>query len=557
MHNYQTRATTPANTLNFQVVFFEGSSDVLFNYRDTVVGNPTYDRGLTATVGVQSTTTVATQHSFNTASLSDNTAYLWTIPVATQAPVVSTLSALPATINEGDTLTVDATFNDPDGATDGPWRVEIDADYPGWFTTDITQTTPTEGTVSDTTTVRNSGNLTVAARVADKGGTRSALAQTTITVADVPPALAALTTSGATGERRPVTISTSFTDPGLDSPWIVEWDFDYDGATFTPDAVTRATTPGNVSTTYAYPNDGSFTVAARVTDKDGVTSALQTVQLSIADLRPTLTGIAGNSTLVEGSTYALESNFINPGDNSRPWKVQWDFDYDGASFDVDEEEERSVDGPIALSRFARDSGQHTFALRVVDSDGSVSDVKIVSMDIAEANPVLSPLGVEVLTGGSNEPSTVQFDLSAISGAEEPSADPIRAYLWDFDGDGTYEYAGTSPYALFTYRDNKAGAAPFTARVRVIDEDSYSEEEIPVAIANVPPTLSRARAGDRLVREPAGAAPDGHGSWRGRAHLLGRGGSPGARRCPRTACCCGRRRVTRPTAWAASTPSTSR
>jgi len=486
VHHYTTR--TGSNTLNFQAVFFEGRSDVLFNYRDTVVGNTTLDKGASATVGVQVSSTVATLHSHNTASLADNTAYLWTILAPTQAPVVDTLAVSSAAINEGDTITVDATFSDPDGAADGPWKVEVDADFPGWFTADITQNAATQGTVSGTATVRNSGPQTVAARVQDKGGTRSALRQTQITVADVPPTLAAVTTSGATGERRPVTFSSSFTDPGLDAPWKVEWDFNYDGASFNADAVTRSTQPGNVSTVYAFPNDGTYTVAARVTDKDGVTSSIQTVEIAIADLRPTLTGIAGNSTLVEGSSYDLQSNFINPGDNSRPWKVQWDFDYDGTTFDVDEEEERSTDGVVSLSRFARDSGRHTFALRVLDADGSVSDVKTVIMDIAEANPVLSPLAVQVLAGGSNEPSTVQFDLSANSGAEEPSADPIRAFLWDFDGDGIYEYAGTSPYAIFTYRDNAAGGGAFTARVRVIDEDSFSEEEIPVTIRNAAPSL---------------------------------------------------------------------
>ncbi|KFE63224.1 S8 family peptidase [Hyalangium minutum] len=487
VHHYSTR--TGSNTLSFQVVFSEGRPDILFNYKDVVVGNASYDKAAAATVGVQTNSTTATQHSYNTASLNDNTAYLFAIPVATQPPVVSAITAQPTTLNEGDTLTVDAAFSDPDGASDGPWKVEIDANYPGWFTTDVTLNTATQGTVTGTTPLLHSGNLTVAARVQDKGGTRSAVAQTQITVNDVPPALSALTPTGSMGERQPVTISTSFTDPGLDSPWLVEWDFDYDGTTFTADAVTRATTPGAISTVYAFPNDGTFTVAARVTDKDGVQSALQTVQLSIADLRPTLTGIAGNFTLVEGSHYALESNFINPGDNSRPWRVQWDFDYDGTTFDVDEEDERSTDGAILLSRFARDSGNRTFALRVVDADGSISDVKQVVMDIAEAHPVLSPIAMEVLTGGSNEPSTVQFDLSANSGAEEPSADPLRAFLWDFDGDGTYDYASISPYAVYTYRDNKAGGGAFTARVRVLDEDSYSEETISVAIANVAPVLT--------------------------------------------------------------------
>ncbi|HYH94509.1 S8 family serine peptidase [Hyalangium sp.] len=487
VHHYQTRTGSPANTLNFQVVFFEGSSDVLFNYRDTVVGNATYNGGAGATVGVQSSSTVATQHSFNTASLADNTAYLWTIPVPSQAPVVDTLAVNPATITEGDTLTVEATFSDPDGVTDGPWKVEIDADYPGWFTADVTQDAASQGTVSGSAVVRVSGDVTVAARVQDKGRTRSTLKQTQVTVADVAPTLAAVTTSGPAGERQNVTLSTSFTDPGLDSPWKVEWDFNYDGATFSPDASSVAATAGTVTTVYAFPSDGEYTVAARVVDKDGVTSNLQLVQISIADLRPTLTGIAGNSSLTEGSSYDLSSSFINPGDNSRPWKVQWDFNYDGANFEVEEEEERSADGEIVLSRFARDSGSLQYALRVVDADGSISEVKTINMAIEEANPILSPLALQVLAGGSNEPSTVQFDLSANSGAEESSADPIRAFLWDFDGDGSYEYASTSPYAIYTYRDNAAGGS-FTARVRVIDEDTSSEESIAVTINNVAPTL---------------------------------------------------------------------
>lgn len=94
----------------FEVVFNESSDTVLFAYRTASFGGPatSYDNGASATVGVQQNTTVATQFSYNTASLSDGLAITWTpvLPVsatvtadatvAVGAPLVS-LSPSPAT----------------------------------------------------------------------------------------------------------------------------------------------------------------------------------------------------------------------------------------------------------------------------------------------------------------------------------------------------------------------------------------------------------------------------------------------------------------------------
>jgi hypothetical protein len=62
-------------------VFFEGSSDILFNYLDTTVGGecPDLDGGASATVGIQVGPDVATQYGFNTPVLADGTSLLWTV----------------------------------------------------------------------------------------------------------------------------------------------------------------------------------------------------------------------------------------------------------------------------------------------------------------------------------------------------------------------------------------------------------------------------------------------------------------------------------------------
>jgi len=67
------------NTVRFEAVFFEGNSNILFNYADTVFGGSysSYDNGAGATVGVQVDQSVFSQFSYNTASLTSHSALLF------------------------------------------------------------------------------------------------------------------------------------------------------------------------------------------------------------------------------------------------------------------------------------------------------------------------------------------------------------------------------------------------------------------------------------------------------------------------------------------------
>ena len=68
--------TDSAAQVTFQVVFFEGSSDIQFNYADTIFGGPSAcaagDHGALATVGMQLMWPSAAQFSFDTPSLTDH-----------------------------------------------------------------------------------------------------------------------------------------------------------------------------------------------------------------------------------------------------------------------------------------------------------------------------------------------------------------------------------------------------------------------------------------------------------------------------------------------------
>ena len=102
-----------SDAVKFQVVFFEGSSSVLFNYADAAFGGvcPSYDYGASATVGVQVALGNGTQYSYNTASLSDQTSLLWYLSGAPLSPTLVSMSPTSAAAGgPGFPLTVDG-FN--------------------------------------------------------------------------------------------------------------------------------------------------------------------------------------------------------------------------------------------------------------------------------------------------------------------------------------------------------------------------------------------------------------------------------------------------------------
>src|SRR5207247_1193596 len=94
-------------TVKFQVVFFEGRGDILFNYADVLFDGACAfaNQGASATVGVQVASNSATQYSFNTATLGNGTALLWTPssnPAITVSPASRDFGSVNFTSNAGD-----------------------------------------------------------------------------------------------------------------------------------------------------------------------------------------------------------------------------------------------------------------------------------------------------------------------------------------------------------------------------------------------------------------------------------------------------------------------
>jgi hypothetical protein len=64
----------------FEVILYEGTNAILFQYLDTDFGNASYNAGISATVGLNQDASAAVLHSFNTAVITDGLALLYTPP---------------------------------------------------------------------------------------------------------------------------------------------------------------------------------------------------------------------------------------------------------------------------------------------------------------------------------------------------------------------------------------------------------------------------------------------------------------------------------------------
>ncbi len=72
--------TQPGDTGDFEIILYEGSSAILLQYKDVDFGNPLYDFGASATVGIQNSPTQGVQYSYNSPALANELAILFLPP---------------------------------------------------------------------------------------------------------------------------------------------------------------------------------------------------------------------------------------------------------------------------------------------------------------------------------------------------------------------------------------------------------------------------------------------------------------------------------------------
>ncbi len=359
-----------------------------------------------------------------------------TAPVLSDQLPVAHLVAPPDVTDTSTVAMLDATTSvpDPAGRID---RYEFD-EGDGVFRDNLTSPT-------HTFRFTTSGVHTVRVRVTDDVGATS-IAQATVTVGNTAPTASFGGPSVWQAYGRTATFDASgSTDPdGTIATY--RWDFDGDGTWDTA----PLTTP---ETSHVYPLDASgptpdrtYTVRLKVTDnQDAWSVTTRTVDITAP---PTVTVVAPATLPYRTLRGAPVSFSVNGSSDVGTW--EWDLDGNG-SFETS--------GSPTQTHTYTSLGRVDVQVRAKD-DRQIATIVAVPVDVANTSPV-ARLTINPNPGEAGKPVT--FDASASSDAEGA----ITGYVWDLDGDGSYETnTGVQPTVTRTY----ANAGRIAVKVRVVDSD---------------------------------------------------------------------------------------
>jgi len=248
-------------------------------------------------------------------------------------------------------------------------------------------------------------------------------------------------------------------DPNGD-PLTYAWDFGDGGAA------------AGVSPSHTYTDNGVYPVLLTVTDPLGQFDT-DTVNVTILNASPTAN--AGADTVAnEGQSITLNGSATDPGSDTLVY--DWDFDYDGVTFDVDAANNASPsvtyqDGPATF----------TVALRVRDDDLG-EDIDTLTVMVNNLTPIVNANPGPPYRGN-------QGDVITLTGAasDAPLDSLSLVYDWDLDDDSLYE----TPGQIVTNTWSTGGV--YTVALRVTDKDGASGfataqvdiNSIPVANAGGP------------------------------------------------------------------------
>jgi len=458
----------------------------------------------------------------------DFTTYqLFTLQVLSGAgnqPPAADLAATPTEVPDGGTvqLAPGPGTADPDGSIT---LYEYDFDYDGTFTVDATNTT---GEAVTTPALENPTTAPLvrqmALRVADNGTP----GLTAIDSADItinPPApnrapeavLAANPTTVPQGGTTQLSPGPGTSDPdGLIV--LFEYDFDYDGSTFTVDA---SNTTGAPVTSPALTAVGTVTMAMRVTDNGTpALTAIDAVQVTVEEVpnqAPTADLAVNPSQVAVGGTTQLSPG---PGTGDPDGAIalyEYDFNYDG-TFTADAS---NTTGAPVTSPALTSAGTITMALRVTDNGTpalTALDTATVTVEAANRPPT-----AEVVANPGTVPAGGTTQLSPGPGTGDPDG-AIALYEFDLDYTGTFSADASNTTGAPVTSPVLSTAGTITMAMRVTDNgtpgltalDTVAVTVEPVE-PNQPPTAAleveptEIREGETVTLQPGAGTGDPDGA----------------------------------------------
>ena len=136
---------------------------------------------------------------------------------------------------------------------------------------------------------------------------------------------------------------------------------------------------------------------------------------------------------------------------------EWDYDYDGVTFDVDA---TGLSTTVNYAIF----GQYVLALRITDAD-SAFDIASVTISVNTAGNTMPSASLTATPASGNAPLLVMLDASA----SFDSDGSITVYLWDFEFSGTFKEDARTLAPTATIQRTYYFPGTFTAAVKVLDD----------------------------------------------------------------------------------------
>jgi len=333
------------------------------------------------------------------------------------------------------------------------------------------------GTSASTTcTFPDNGTYTVKGRIIDKDGGYSEYT-TDVNVNNVNPMVTPPSNQTANEGAGTSFNLGSFSDPGADSPWSVDVNWGDGGSHYT---TTKSATGSLGSLSHTYADNGTYTVTVTVTDKDGG-SGWATFTINVANVNPSVTAPAEQSSS-EGSSASFNlGSFTDPGANDGPWSVDVNWGDGGSNYTTT----KSATGSLgSASHTYADNGTYTVTVTVTDKDGG-SGQATFKVTVANVSPtVTAPTDQTADEGASTSLSLGSFSDPGAS--DGPWAVDVN---WgDPSAHATFNQSsqGSLGSQSHTYADNGI----YTVTVKVTDKDGGSgQATFKVTVSNVPPTIT--------------------------------------------------------------------
>ncbi|HEU4411075.1 MAG TPA: S8 family serine peptidase [Polyangiaceae bacterium] len=457
----------------FQVVFFEGSPTIRFNYADVQFdGGGFADFGASATVGVQVTSGIAQPFSFGAPSLSNNLSLLWTMgtPLAVAGPDQVVLPDA--------AVTLDGTAShDADGTIVSYAWAQVAG-------TPVTLTGADTATPSFTAPA-GSGTLTFQLAVTDDEG-KTATDSVNVTVNRPPVAAAGNDLTTPTDLPAVLDGTASFDPDGFITGY--QWT-QLAGA---PVQIENGGTP--VATFVAPPAAGGLVFQLTVTDQFGFTSTDTVVANVFLNLKPVAN--AGQDRIAPpGASVTLDGTASYDPDGtvvSYAWTVTTCFTIDGPC-------DLTLDGAdTATPQFQAPASPGIIALelKVTDDAGAATTDTVVISAFLQAPAAAIVADTSCVQGGS---------AVTLNGTGSSDADgTVVAYEWTQLSGPPVPLSGADT-AIASFRAPTEGTLVFA--LTVTDGDGLTDTaEITIPIAPLP--AANATASDAVVKQGEIVSLDG-------------------------------------------------